>query len=77
MIFMAIIKHFERESDNTAKAKLTEVICYYSIQCVDGRSYLRLRTRGSKDEHVSQTLHMDKNTAQKMSEIILAYLQED
>ncbi len=78
MIFVAIIKQFEREPNDTVKANLTEVICSYSIsQGSDGRNYLRLRTRGSENISVSQTLHMDKNAAQKLSEIIQAYLQED
>lgn len=75
---MAIIKQFKKEPNDTIKANLTEVTCSYStIQGPDGRNYLRLRTWGAKGESASQTLHMDKDAAQKMSEIIQAYLQGD
>lgn len=72
---MAKIINFEK-GNGRIKGNITEVVCVYTTDLINGEKYIALSTLGSsnrKDEgKASQVLHINKECAKKLVDILIS-----
>ena len=67
---MAKIKKFIKEDDKQLSQKISDTECLYSLaKDANNKPYVVLRTNGSKGNSVSQTLHIDEESAKELINI--------
>ena len=73
---MARIKAFIKEDEKRISQNISDTECLYSLgKDANGKPYVILRTNGSKGGSVSQTLHIDGDSARELIRIFQSILK--